>query len=113
MPRIDIPVIQITRSGTVPAGEVDGDPVNNHSISNSGSVWIEVRNASTTTSHTLSAHFASAVDGVTVAAKTWHIPAEQSRRIGPFPIRLYGTVLDVDVTSAELKLAAYSLASQA
>ncbi|KMS71752.1 hypothetical protein ACH49_24285 [Streptomyces leeuwenhoekii] len=112
MPRIDVPVTQITRSGVAPAGEIDGDPVNGHSVSNTGGMWIEARNASTTAAHTLSAHFASTVDGVTVDAKTWSIPAEQSRRIGPFPTRLYGTTLNVDVGSAELKLAAYTVASQ-
>ena len=112
MPRVDVPVTQITRSGVAPATEVNGDATNNHSVANDGATWIEVRNSGSTVARTLSAHFLNTVDGVTVDAKTWSIPTSSTRRIGPFPTRLYGTSLLIDVDNAELKLTAYKLASQ-
>ncbi|WP_030670653.1 hypothetical protein [Streptomyces rimosus] len=112
MPRVSIPVTQITRAGVAPATEVNGDATNNHSVNNDGSVWLEVRNSGSTVSRTVSALFASTVDGVAVPAKTWSIPTSASRRIGPFPTRLYGTTLQIDVDNAELKLSAYKVAVQ-
>lgn len=112
MPRVNIPVTQITRTGVAPATEVNGDATNNHSLANDGTVWIEVRNSGSTVSRTMSAQFANTVDGVTVDAKTWTIPTSATRRIGPFPTRLYGTALLIDVDNAELKLSAYKVATQ-
>jgi hypothetical protein len=113
MPRVNVPVTQITRTGIAPATEVNGDATNNHSVVNDGSVWLEVRNAGTTVSRTVSARFENTIDGQTIPAKTWSIPTEATRRIGPFPVRMYGSSLLVDVDNAELKLTAYKLASQA
>lgn len=113
MPRVDIPVTQITRSGVAPATEVNGDTVNNHSVVNDGSVWLEVRNSGTTVARTVSARFENTIDGQTIPAKTWSIATEATRRIGPFPVRMYGSSLLIDVDNAELKLTAYKLASQA
>lgn len=113
MPRVAIPVTQITRSGVAPATEVNGDATNNHSVVNDGNVWLEVRNSGTTVPRTVSARFDSTIDGQTVPAKTWTIATEATRRIGPFPVRLYGDTLLVDVDNAELKLTAYKLATQA
>lgn len=110
MPRVAIPVTQIVRSGTTPATETNGDATNGHTIANNGMVWLEVRNSGTTVPRIVSAQFAHTVDGVTIDAKTWSIPTSASRRIGPFPTRLYGTTLLIDVDNAELKLSAYALA---
>lgn len=112
MPRVNVPVTQITRAGVAPAAEVNGDATNNHSVVNDGSVWVEVRNAGTTVSRTVSARFDSTIDGQTVPAKTWTIATETTRRIGPFPVRMYGNSLLIDVDNAELKLTAYKVASQ-
>jgi hypothetical protein len=111
MPRVDIPVTQITRSGVAPATEVNGDATNNHSVSNDGATWIEVRNSGSTVARTVSARFANTIDGQTTAAKTWSIPTSSTRRIGPFPVRYYGTTLQIDVDNAELKLTAYKVAT--
>ena len=113
MPRVDVPVTQITRSGVAPATEVNGDPTNGHSVANDGSVWIEARNSGSTPARVVSAQFANLVDGVTVDAKTWSIPTSATRRIGPFPVRLYGNTLLISVDNAVLKLTAYKLATQA
>lgn len=111
MPRVDVPVTQITRTGVAPATEVNGDATNNHSVANDGSVWIEVRNSGSTVARVVSARFPNTVDGQTVPARTWSIPTSSTRRIGPFPVGKYGTTLLIDVDNAELKLAAYRLAT--
>lgn len=111
MPRVDVPVTQITRTGIPDTTPTVGDPVNQHSVVNDGTVWVEVENTGAS-SRTLSALFANAIDGVTVDAKTWAIAAGARRRIGPFPIRYYGNTLQLDVDNAELELSAYKVAVQ-
>lgn len=111
MPRVNVPVTLITRSGVAPATEVNGDATNNHSVVNDGLVWIEVRNSGSTVARTVSANFANTIDGQTTPAKTWSIPTSSTRRIGPFPVRYYGDTLLIDVDNAELKLTAYKLAN--
>lgn len=112
MPRVNVPVTAITRSGVAPGTEVNGDSTNGHSFDNDGTVWLEARNSGTTVARVVSALFANTVDGVTVDPKTWSIPTSATRRIGPFPTRLYGSTVSIDVDNAELKLTAYKLASQ-
>lgn len=112
MPRVSVPVTSITRTGVADATPITGDPVNNHEIANSGDVWIEVANTGVS-SGTVSAHFPNTVDGVTVDPKTWTVPAGENRRIGPFPTRLYGTTLQIDVDSVDLDLTAYRVPVQA
>ncbi|MEV4970577.1 hypothetical protein [Streptomyces scopuliridis] len=112
MPRVNVPVTQITRTGTPDTTPTVGDAVNNHSVANDGSMWIEAENTGAV-SRTVSALFVNAVDGVTVDPRTWAIPAGARRRIGPFPVRLYGAMLQVNVDNAELELSAYRVAGQA
>ena len=111
MPRVNVPVTQITRTGVAPATEVNGDATNNHSVVNDGTVWIEVRNSGSTVARVVSARFPNTIDGQTTPAKTWSIPTSATRRIGPFPVRYYSTTLLIDVDNAELKLTAYKVAS--
>jgi hypothetical protein len=110
MPRVDVPVTQITRSAVAPAAEVTGDPVNNHSIANDGTMWFEARNASTTVARVVTVNFSRKVDGQTVSPRTYSIPLSDTRRIGPFPPGDYGAPLLVDVDNADLKLTAYRTA---
>ncbi|GAA0454193.1 hypothetical protein ACFQ2B_27865 [Streptomyces stramineus] len=109
MPRVNVPVTSITRTGVAPATEVNGDATNNHSLVNDGQTWIEVRNSGSTVARTMSAIYANTIDGQTVPAKTYSIPTSSTRRIGPFPVRLFGALLLIDVDNAELKLTAYTL----
>lgn len=111
VPRVDVPVTAITRTGVADATPVVGDPVNNHEVVNTGDCWVEVENTGAS-SRTLSALFANTVDGVTVDAKTWSIGAGLRRRIGPFPVRLYGITLQLNVDNAELELSAYKVSTQ-
>lgn len=110
MPRVNVPVTTITRAGVADATPVTGNPTDNHSVINSdGSVWIEAENTGAS-SRQVSVLFEDAVDGQTVPAKTYSLAAGARRRIGPFPVRYYGSVLQVDVNHAEVELSAYTLA---
>lgn len=109
MPRVNLPHTNISRAGTADGVEVNGDATNFHSTANDGRVWIEIRNADAGGPHTATVHIKDVVDGQTVAPKTYSIAASTKRRIGPWPPGAYGSVLDVDVDSAELKLTAYHL----
>ncbi|MCD9196062.1 hypothetical protein [Streptomyces albireticuli] len=109
MPRVNVPVTSITRTGIAPATEVNGDATNNHSLTNNGTTWLMVRNSGSTVARVVSAIYENTVDGQTVPAKTWSIPTSSTRYIGPFPVRLFGTLLLIDVDNAELKLSAYTL----
>lgn len=108
MPRVAVPVTQITRAGVAPAAETDGDPVNHHVVNNDGQVLLLVRNAGAS-ARDITFRFASAVDGQAVTPRVVSVPASASRYFGPFPTSDYGEDLQVDVAHADLKLSAYHL----
>lgn len=107
MPRVNIPVGDVNRTTTtkVPT-EVPGDPTNNHSYTNGEGVFLTVRNAHATVAKTLTVKIPNTVDGQAVASKTYPIPATESHDVGPFPVATYGTTVQVDVESSDLKLIA-------
>lgn len=108
MPRVAVPVTQITRGGVAPAAETDGDPVNHHMVNNDGRVFLLVRNAGASP-RDITFRFASAVDGQAVTPRVVAVAAGASRYFGPFPTADYGEDLQVDVAHADLKLSAYHL----
>lgn len=109
MPRVGVTVVNITRAGVADGTEANGDATNNHSISNDGRVWFEVRNADPTNPHNATVHITDTVDGQAVTSRVYPIAATAKRRIGPWPPGDYGDVLQVDVDSSQLKLTAYHL----
>lgn len=110
MARGVVPVTEITRTGVAEPAETNGDATNNHVIANDGNMWIEVRNSNgASTARTLTIHLTGARDGQAPAPKTYSIAAAATRRIGPFPVSLYGSAMQVDVDNAELKLLALGI----
>lgn len=111
MPRVAVPVTPVTRAGVVPANEVNGDPVNNHSVVNDGKVWLEVRNADAAVVRNLTVKFTTDVDGQVVTSRTYALPANMTapRKFGPWPPQWYGQSIQVDVDNAALKLTAYRI----
>lgn len=109
MPRIDVPVTNITRSGVADASETNGNATDNHSIANDGRVWFEARNADASNPHTVTVLFTRTIDGQAVTSRAYALAATTKRRIGPWPPAEYGDTLQVNVDSSELKLAAYHL----
>lgn len=108
MPRVAVPVTQITRAGVAAPAETNGDPVNNHSVPNNGRMFLEVRNSGSV-SRTVTFRFPGVVDGQAVTPRAVSLAAAAIRRFGPFPTGDYGSQLLVDVDNAELKLTAYGL----
>lgn len=108
MPRVAVPVTDITKAGVAPAAETNGDATNNHTVANDGRTVLLVRNANVaSTARTLTVRLPGAVDGQAITPRTYSIPAASSRYIGPFNATDYGTSMQVDVDNAELKLSAY------
>ncbi len=109
MPRVTVPVTTITRAGVAPASEVNGDATNNHQIANDGRTVLLVRNANgSSTARTLTVVIQGAIDGFAPTPRTYSIAAGASRYIGPFDTVAYGTLMQVNVDNAELKLSAYT-----
>ena len=108
MPRIDVPVTAVTKSGIAPAAEVPGDPVNNHSFANDSRTWLTARNNGATP-RTVTIRLSGLVDGQAIEPKTVSVPATSSRYIGPFDTTRYGRTVLIDVDHADLRLSAYRI----
>lgn len=109
MPRVSVPVTQITRAGVAAPAEVNGDPVNNHTVPNNGKMLLLVRNSGSTVARTVTLRLPGLTDGQSVTPRTVSVPLSTSRYIGPFPTGDYGSALQVDVDNAELKLIALAI----
>jgi hypothetical protein len=109
MPRVNVPITQITRDGVAPPAVTNGDATNNHTIVNDGAVWFEVDNADAGGAHNVTVLFTQMVDGQAVASRAYAIASSASRRIGPWPVAMYGSALQVNVASSQLKLRAWRL----
>lgn len=105
MPRVAIPVTQFTRAGVAPPAEVNGDPVNHHSLANSGKAGIIVRNAGAS-ERILTIRYPAGPDARAVSPRDIPVPAGATRWVGPFPTNIFGTTVDIDVAHADLKLSA-------
>lgn len=105
MPRVNIPPTVVTRGGVAAAAEVAGDTVNGHSFPNGNEdVVLIVRNADGAAPHTVTISFDQVVDGQAVAPRAVAVPLSATRYFGPFGRSEYGSVVHVDVDSAQLKL---------
>ncbi len=93
------------RTGTKLLDEVNGDPVNNHYVVNTGKTKLLIRNSGATP-RTVTIRLFRTVDGQSVTSKTKAIPAGETHVFGPYPKNDYGTQLLIDVDNAELKLRA-------
>lgn len=109
MPRVNVPVTQITRAGVAAPTEVNGDATNNHVVANNGRVVLLVRNSGSTVARTVTLRLPGLTDGQAVTPRTVSIPISVSRYIGPFPTDAYGSSLQIDVDNAELKLLAFGI----
>lgn len=109
MPRVQQPVTTLNRAAAVAVPtEQNGDPTNGHYYANAPGVFLQVRNAHATNPYNVTVQFARAVDGQTVAAKVYAIPAVSTRNLGPFPVELYGSKVNFDAENSNLKIIAYN-----
>jgi hypothetical protein len=111
MARTNIPVNQIQRDTGIlnsAVTPVTGDSTNNHSMANNGETWIEAHNTNgASTSHNVVVHISETVEGQAVTSKTFAVPAGDTRRLGPFPVKAYGNPVLIDVNSNEFGLTAW------
>ncbi|MFJ6636546.1 hypothetical protein ACIQMR_35060 [Streptomyces sp. NPDC091376] len=104
MPRVTVPVLQLTRAG-VTLTQTTGDATNNHYVDNDGSTALIVENAGAS-SRVVTFHIVTKVDGFTVPPRTETLAAGEKQAFGPFPLAEYGGKLKIDVAHADLKLTA-------
>lgn len=109
MPATNVPVNTITRAAIAPVTEQVGDTANGMTCSNNGQTWLEVSNSAGSPG-TVTVAYANTVDGQTIPVKSYSIPATTGkRRIGPFPVALFGTNLVITVSATTITIAAYVL----
>ena len=108
MARVAIPVSAVVRAGLTPASETNGDATENHTFVNDGRTIILARNSGAG-ARTITFRVAQILDGLTAATRVVSIPAGASRYFGPFPTDVYGTLTQIDVEHAEIKLSALSV----
>lgn len=115
MARSNIPVNLIDRTAGIlnsAVTPVTGDSANNHQLNNNGGVWLEAKNTNgASTSHNVTVKISETVDGQAVTSKVYAVPAGDTRRIGPFPVKSYGQVIQIDVNSNEFALTAWQVGS--
>jgi hypothetical protein len=82
--------------------------------SNSGQIIIEYRNVHATLTRTLTFWRTGTVDGDAPPNKVLTVPANQTvdQVIGPFDPAVYGTVLQIDVSTVDIQLRAVQLGSK-
>ncbi len=110
MPRVNVPVVEITRLG-VAGTEVTGDPANDHEVVHSTRMFIRARNADAGAAHDVVFVTPQLVDSLAVADRTVSIPLSSTRYIGPFTTA-YVTgdgKVQIDVDSAQIFLTAFRL----
>ena len=110
MPRLVLPVNDITRAGLAVPAETNGSTVDQHVIANDGQTVLLVRNINAG-AQTVSLKLQTLIDGQSLADRVISIPAAASRYIGPFPVGIYTNALFVDVSSVDLRLTALHLSS--
>lgn len=106
MARVVIPAVALTPDGAANPTEANGDTTNGHFVTNTGKTNVTVRNADAGGAHSVTFLTPITVGGKAVADQVVSIPASSTREFGNFAVSLYGSTLQVDVDSTQLKLAA-------
>ncbi|MFE6282448.1 hypothetical protein [Streptomyces sp. NPDC057877] len=107
MARASIPVTKLSDAGSADPVETDGDPVNQHSLTNTGRTVLRVRNADGVNPHTVTLVTPITVGGKAVENTAVSIPAAATRTFGSLSTALYGSNTPIDVDDAQLKLMAF------
>jgi hypothetical protein len=105
MPRTVLPISRPARTGTAAPAEQTGDTVNGHVVTNTGRTIITVRNADTS-SHNVTFQTPGTVDGLPIGDRTVAVPSSSGLDFAGFPPSVYGSQMNIDVDSTQLKLVA-------
>lgn len=107
MARAALTVTAVSRAGVALPAETDGNATDNHTVANDERTIVLARNSNgAATARTVTVHIDQEVDGVGGLTKTYSIAAGATKAIGPFPTKIYGNPVLLDVDNAELKLRA-------
>ncbi len=106
MARSLVPTVKLTEAGVADATEANGDTTNQHYVVNTGKTNVQVRNADAGGAHSVTFVTPVTVGGKAVADQVVSIPASTTRQFGDFPVSVYGSSLQIDVDSSQLKLLA-------
>lgn len=109
MPRTAITVTALNRTGVADPAEATADVTNGNSVVNDGRTFLRIRNAHATVAQTSTFITPGTVDNLAIADRTLSVPATQTRTIGPFPVTVYGSTLEIDSTTVDLKYIVFSL----
>jgi len=109
MPRVNVPVTVVGSTLVTKPAETNGDATNNHEVANNGATWLEVRNADTGGTHNMTVKIQTLVDGQAVTSRQYAIPASSTRIVRLGSVKHYGSLAQVDVDSAQLRLLAFTL----
>lgn len=96
-----VPVTSITRAGAVDPAGTAGDVANGMTVSNGGTMFLQVTNTDTV-ARTFEIDVPGAIDGVAPPNRTYSLAASASQKIGPWPVTIYGNSLSVPVVSSSL-----------
>jgi hypothetical protein len=105
MARTILTISRPARTGTAAPTEQTGDTVNGHVVTNSGRTIITVRNADTS-SHNVTFQTPGTVDGLAISDRQVAVPASSALDFAGFPPSIYGSSMNIDVDSTQLKLTA-------
>lgn len=113
MARTVIPITTIVPAGTAPPTQTAGNASEGNELGpNDGLLWLEIVNASTSTTLTATIVTQATEEGIAIEDEAIAVPKESTRLAGPFtPVIFNGkqSAIQVNVTSAELKFRAYRL----
>lgn len=109
--RVDLPVTQIVRDGVAFPNDVLSDPVNDHSFTNDGRVFLDFFNTGATTIVTIETP--GTVGGLAIADEAVTVPGGGTVSSGPFAPSLFNqpgtSTVYVDVLTANVKIRAWRL----
>lgn len=93
-----------------PTPTTAADVANGNVTPNDGATFLAVVSGDAAT-HTLTVQVVNGVDGLTAGPRSYTVPVAASgvQITGPFPVQYYGTQLQWNGDSAQIKVAAYSL----
>lgn len=96
---------EVTRAGVAMPTGVASDATNGNAIANDGNLLLILDNTDSA-SHTVTFAIHGTLDGVASPGKTVTLAATTVRVAGPFPTSVYGDVLGITTTAANVTIAA-------
>jgi hypothetical protein len=108
VPRIQIPVTQLSRAGVTLPAVTTGNATDNHYVVNDQNVGLIIENTGAV-DRTVTFYTVKSIDGLTAPTRVETLTAGQEQGFGPFDPAIYGTTLNIDVEHADITLRAIRL----